>query len=230
MKSLVVLPVLIVSIQTIALAITDPDEYDNPNVPMRSALKFFRLEGKAEKRGWNPNVLHDVSVKEGVERQEERMDDADKDEKITELMRQFPELVGMSIDLVNVGKRGFDPNGYTKYIKLFQGRTKNNCKERQAKKRKITSRINGTRRISFDGLLQKYLKFLADNRYVSFNIGKRGFNPKAFLGNKNRKTDKTNIDEHLYNNQISNDEEEMKKIERNEWVNHCFQFLADNRF
>ena len=60
-----------------------------------------------------------------------RMDDADKDEKVTELMRQFPELVGMSLDLVNVGKRGFDPNGYTKYIKLFQGRTKNNYKERK---------------------------------------------------------------------------------------------------
>ena len=72
-----------------------------------------------EKRGWNPKQLaSELDTKNAIENEKY----AERDEEIIELMRNYPELLQMHMDFVNMGKRGFNPNGYTRYIQMLRRR------------------------------------------------------------------------------------------------------------
>ena len=130
-----------------------------------------------EKRGWNPKQLASEFDTENAIEDENNVE---RDEEIIELMRNFPELLQMHMDFVNMGKRGFNPNGYTRYIQMLRRRTGAANEREHGKRNKKPNQVDDTKASPFKSQIKTYFKFRTKNEYPSLNFGKRGFNPNSY--------------------------------------------------
>ena len=147
-----------------------------PDTP--SDLKFGDpgLIRNLEKRGWNPKQLaSELDTKNAIENEK----NVERDEEIIELMRNYPELLQMHMDFVNMGKRGFNPNGYTRYIQMLRTRTENGYRGENGKRSRQSHKVDYTKANPFKSQIKTYFKFRTKNEHPSLNYGKRGFNPNS---------------------------------------------------
>ena len=180
-----------------------------------------------EKRGWNPKQLaSELDTKNAIENEKY----VERDEEIIELMRNYPELLQMHMDFVNMGKRGFNPNGYTRYIQMLRRRTGNGYGGENGKRSRQSNQVDYTKANPFKSQIKTYFKFRTKNEHPSLNFGKRGFNPKSYAITNTREREDDNLMEAQDEDERRNNTDETRKRRMKGLMKNYIDFLASNRF
>ena len=179
------------------------------------------------KRGWNPKKLaSELDAKNEIENEK----NVERDEEIIELMRNYPELLQMHIDFVNMGKRGFNPNGYTRYIQMLRRKTETGHEGEHGKRSRKPNRVDYTKASPFKSHIKTYFKFRTRNERPSLNFGKRGFNPNSHAITYKREREDDNLMELQDEDDRSNNSDETRKLTMKGLMKNYIDFLAGNRF
>ena len=149
-------------------------EFSIPNIQSDLKQGYLGSITNLDKRGWNPMEL---TSKSDAEKVKENEVDVEREDRIIELMQNFPELLQMHIDWVNMGKRGFNPDGYTKYIQMLRRRIRSSHEDVKGERSRIPKRISYAKTSPF----KTYFKFRTKYGHSSLNHGKRGFNRNSLV-------------------------------------------------
>ena len=198
-----------------------------PNSPTDLELGDSGFIRNLEKRGWNPKQLaSEFDTRNTIEKGKNE----ERDEDIIELMRMYPELLQMHIDSVNMGKRGFNPNGYTRFIQMLRRRTGTGYKEEHGKIRRNPNRIDYTQTRPFKSQIKTYFKFRTKNEHPYMNFKKRGFNTNSYTITNKREREDDDFMEFKDEDERSDNMDETRKQTIKGLMRNYIDFLASNRF